>query len=339
MGEQHALAYSVWTLGSFAIGVIGYALTAMGILRLSCRRRNKIYWLLVSVAMALSASIWVTGLYVFNEIRAAIFNLAAAGFLALACVQVARDFAIDRLPARYCVLASLSAATLFCILIVHAMIFPTYAAIEPRDAFFLLIICHFSIALFVVVLVQERSEARLRRLANTDALTGIPNRQHFMGHLPYGVEEGDAFLMVDIDHFKKINDCYGHEAGDEVLIGVAQAIARAAGREVAFGRLGGEEFGLFLRRSFPATAREIALKICHDVRSLRFGADEQPITTSVSVGIAVTNGTSSAKALRDRADRALYNAKRRGRDRVELYEQDDLSAVEEQQLSSLQLGS
>jgi hypothetical protein len=201
MGEQHALAYSVWTLGSFAIGVIGYALTAMGILRLSCRRRNKIYWLLVSVAMALSASIWVTGLYVFNEIRAAIFNLAAAGFLALACVQVARDFAIDRLPARYCVLASLSAATLFCILIGHAMIFPTYAAIEPRDAFFLLVICHFSIALFVVVLVQERSEARLRRLANTDALTGIPNRQHFnrlIESRPHDVKPSRRILHSDL---------------------------------------------------------------------------------------------------------------------------------------------
>jgi len=333
MGEQHALPYEEWTFGSFAIGVTGYALSAMGISRLSYRRRNKTYWFVVSAALALSVLMWVTGWYAINETRAAIFNTAAAGFLALACAQLMRDFRIDRLPARYFLLASLVAAICFCVLIVQAMIFPLYTVTDPRNAFFMLIICHFSAALFVVVLVQERSEAQLRRLANTDALTGIPNRQYFIGRMPDDMGAGDAFIMVDIDHFKKINDRFGHETGDAVLIGVAQAIACIAKCDIAFGRLGGEEFGLFLNNSSHATAMRVSSQICHDVTSLRFGDADAPITTSVSVGVAVSPGQISAKTLRDRADQALYRAKGLGRNRVEIYTPERIRSVEEHQAS------
>ncbi|MFK0332858.1 GGDEF domain-containing protein [Rhizobium sp. NPDC090275] len=320
MGEQRLLPFTMWTFGSFAIGITGYALTAMGILRLSYRGRNKIYWLISFVAIALSVVIGAANWYADNEMRAAIFNSAAAGFLTLACIQLLRDFPKDRLPARYCLLASLSSVIIFCFLIVEAMMLPQYAAMDPGDAFFMLIICHFSLSLFVVVLVQERSEAKLKRLANTDALTGIPNRQHFIGGLPQNVRAGDAFIMVDIDHFKNINDSYGHEVGDDVLVGVAQEIARIAGEEIAFGRLGGEEFGLYVPSSSPSAALSIASKICHGVAALSLGHAGKRITTSASVGVAVSYGHLAAKTLRDQADQALYRAKSFGRNRVEIYD-------------------
>ncbi|UJW77138.1 GGDEF domain-containing protein (plasmid) [Rhizobium sp. SL42] len=194
-----------------------------------------------------------------------------------------------------------------------------YGLIAPRYAFFLLIICHFSLALFVLVLVQERAEARLRHLANTDSLTGIPNRQRFFASLPAAPRQGDAFVMIDIDHFKSVNDRYGHETGDAVLVGVAQAIAAAAGKETSLGRLGGEEFGLFLSNQTEETVFAKADKVRRAVKALAFSFSASTIRPSVSIGVALWEGVGDLKACRDRADQALYLSKARGRDRVELH--------------------
>ncbi|GAA3071011.1 GGDEF domain-containing protein [Rhizobium viscosum] len=319
VGEQGILPYEVWTFGSFSIGVTGYALMAMGLVQLSGRRRKLTDCLLLVVALSLSVAVGYMHWYADNQTRAAIFNANTAAFLGVSCVVILRDFFLDRLPARWGLLASLAAAMGFSTLVAVGMIFPQYGPVEPRYAFFMLIICHFSVALFVVVLVQERAETQLRRLANTDVLTGIPNRQHFLASVPNEFKEGDAFIMIDIDHFKSVNDRYGHETGDVVLVGVAQAIAAAAGRTVTFGRLGGEEFALFLRDQTEETAVAKAEQIRGTVNALTFASGTETIVPSVSAGVAVWRGDCNAQKLRDRADQALYLAKRGGRDRVELY--------------------
>ncbi|MBE1507651.1 diguanylate cyclase (GGDEF)-like protein [Rhizobium viscosum] len=292
---------------------------AMGLVQLSGRRRKLTDCLLLVVALSLSVAVGYMHWYADNQTRAAIFNANTAAFLGVSCVVILRDFFLDRLPARWGLLASLAAAMGFSTLVAVGMIFPQYGPVEPRYAFFMLIICHFSVALFVVVLVQERAETQLRRLANTDVLTGIPNRQHFLASVPNEFKEGDAFIMIDIDHFKSVNDRYGHETGDVVLVGVAQAIAAAAGRTVTFGRLGGEEFALFLRDQTEETAVAKAEQIRGTVNALTFASGTETIVPSVSAGVAVWRGDCNAQKLRDRADQALYLAKRGGRDRVELY--------------------
>lgn len=319
VGEQGILPYEIWTLASFSIGVTGYALMTTGLVQLSRRGRKRSDCLLVGFALIFSVVVGWMHWYADNQTRAAIFNANTAAFLGISCVVILRDFFLDRLPARLGLLASLAAAMGFSTLVTVGMIFPQYGPVEPRYAFFMLIICHFSVALFVVVLVQERAETQLRSLANTDALTGIPNRQHFLASLPSELRGGDAFIMIDIDHFKSVNDRYGHETGDEVLVGVAQAIATAAGRNVTLGRLGGEEFSLFLRDQTGETAVAKADQIRRTVNVLAFASGAETIVPSVSAGVAVWRGDCNTQKLRDQADQALYLAKRGGRDRVELY--------------------
>lgn len=268
MGEQGSLRYEIWTFWSFSVGVTGYALTTVGIVQLSGRRRKLSDWLLVTAALILSIVVGVTHWYLDNQMRAAIFNANASIFLLISSAAILVDFLGDRLPGRIGLAASLMAAMIFSALVVLGLVFPEYGPIAPRNAFFMLIICHFSVALFVVVLVQERAEAKLSRLANTDALTGIPNRQNFLASLPHQLKQGDGFIMMDIDHFKSVNDRHGHEIGDAVLVGVAQTIAAAAGRKLLLGRLGGEEFALFLR---DQTADTLFATADHPERDQRLG--------------------------------------------------------------------
>ncbi|WP_337271208.1 GGDEF domain-containing protein [Oryzifoliimicrobium ureilyticus] len=304
---------------------------AAGLLRLSSRQPKQADWLLIMAALAISAVVGCTRWYADNSTRAAIFNATAAGFLTVSGVGIARDFFTEGLTGRLGIIASISAAAAFSALVTVEMVFPAFSLIEARSAFFLLIICHFSLALFVLVLVHERAEALLLTLANTDALTGIPNRQRFLSHLPTVLRKGDTYVMIDIDHFKSVNDRHGHETGDAVLIGVAQTIAAVAGKEVALGRLGGEEFGLFLGGQTEATAYTKADEIRRAIKKLAFTVAGDTISTSVSVGVALWDGVGALKELRAQADQALYLSKAQGRDRVELYasEQKELRSIGE----------
>jgi diguanylate cyclase (GGDEF)-like protein len=162
----------------------------------------------------------------------------------------------------------------------------------------------------------EAVEAR----ATTDALTGLPNRAYFeelIGLLGRGRRAGDALgiLMIDIDHFKKLNDRYGHAVGDAVLRGVGWTLRATVRAGDVPARYGGEEFVVVLRHASPERAVEIAERIRYAIRDLdpaAFGIAD-PVT--VSIGVAVAAAT-PPRALVERADAALYVAKRGGRDRV-----------------------
>ena len=164
---------------------------------------------------------------------------------------------------------------------------------------------------------HRAAEAR----AATDALTGLPNRHYFDEYvrlLARRRRAGDAvgILMVDIDRFKALNDTYGHGTGDDVLRAVASAIVSAVREDDVPARFGGEEFVVLLRNPGPGVAVEIGERVRAAVRGLdlrRFGVRQ----VSVSIGVAVAEGPdSSVGSLIEVADRALYRAKRAGRDRV-----------------------
>ena len=162
--------------------------------------------------------------------------------------------------------------------------------------------------------------ARVR--AATDALTGIPNRAYFeefvemLGRGGRRANDALGILMLDLDHFKALNDRHGHLAGDEVLRGIGRVLRMTVRADDVPARYGGEEFVVVLRRATEETAVEIADRVREAVRELDLSRSgiEEPVT--VSVGVAV--GVASARSLVERADAALYRAKRRGRDRVEV---------------------
>jgi diguanylate cyclase (GGDEF)-like protein len=160
------------------------------------------------------------------------------------------------------------------------------------------------------------------RGAKIDALTGLPNRRYFdevlsMEKPRRRANDSLGVLMVDIDHFKILNDRFGHATGDRVLRAVAGAIAQAIREDDTPARFGGEEFAVLLRRTSAEQAIEVGERIRRAVVQLHpasLGIDE-PVT--VSVGVAVAGSQQVAiPGLVERADQALYRAKRLGRDRV-----------------------
>jgi diguanylate cyclase (GGDEF)-like protein len=157
--------------------------------------------------------------------------------------------------------------------------------------------------------------------ASTDALTGLPNRRYFdefCGLLARRRRSGDAVgvLMVDIDHFKLLNDKHGHAIGDEVLRDVGGAIVGAVREDDVPARYGGEEFVVLLRNPGPKVALDVGERVRSAVAGLdlgRFGVGK----VSVSVGVAVSSRADQPiEDLVILADRALYRAKKAGRDRV-----------------------
>jgi diguanylate cyclase (GGDEF)-like protein len=177
-------------------------------------------------------------------------------------------------------------------------------------------------AVATAALAHSRAEllADARRAASTDGLTGVANRRSFDRELDRLVRarraQGTPFalVLVDVDHFKSVNDTLGHQAGDEVLQVVAQVLAAAARPGDIAARYGGEEFALLLPGADAATACLVAERArvgLHDVR--------EPVAVSASFGVACApdDGDSPA-ALVEAADNALIYAKRTGRDRVVL---------------------
>ena len=164
---------------------------------------------------------------------------------------------------------------------------------------------------------REHSQA-LRRLALHDSLTGAVNRRGFMDRLAQAQQHQPALLslvMIDIDHFKRINDRHGHAAGDGVLREVAARLRRQMRGADLLGRLGGEEFALLL----PATDLAGALAQAELARqALRREPMAIAGTVTASFGVAQWDGSESAADWLHRADLALYEAKRRGRDQVSL---------------------
>jgi diguanylate cyclase (GGDEF)-like protein len=161
------------------------------------------------------------------------------------------------------------------------------------------------------------------RESHLDPLTSLPNRRYFdelLAIMGPRRRETDslAILMVDVDRFKQLNDRHGHTAGDAVLRDVAAAIARTLRAEDTPVRYGGEEFAVILRRASAPQAAEVAERIRQAVADLGPSSTGVEAPVTVSVGVAVAGEEDEMSTVIERADQALYRAKRRGRDRVEV---------------------
>ncbi len=170
----------------------------------------------------------------------------------------------------------------------------------------------------------ERAHARARVLAARDSLTGVLSRQALLEGLdaalaaPGGTAGDVAAIFIDLDHFKAINDGYGHAAGDRVLRALCGRIAPLLPVADALGRYGGEEFVAILPATTASAAARIAETVRHAVADAPFpGPAGVPLQLTISVGVATTRpGGEDRRDLLHRADTALYRAKRAGRDRV-----------------------
>jgi two-component system, cell cycle response regulator len=166
----------------------------------------------------------------------------------------------------------------------------------------------------------EQTNRELARLARTDGLTGLANRRHFMAR---GEEEHEraarygrtpSLLLIDVDHFKRINDTFGHPQGDAVLVGLARALESSIRATDLAARFGGEEFVVLLPETGGKEAVEVAERLRETIARSHFDGMDRHIT--VSVGVAAQRpGELVADQLR-RADLALYAAKSRGRNCV-----------------------
>lgn len=167
---------------------------------------------------------------------------------------------------------------------------------------------------------REEAEQKLFTLAQTDALTGLANRSKFQGTLSRTIAESArsgaefALVIMDIDHFKMVNDTLGHDAGDLVLREIGQRLTERLRATDFVGRLGGEEFGLILRDVEPADAFELIEELRQRIaaRDVTYGEARVRVTASFGIAQWPADGR-EAQALFCMADRALYSGKRAGR--------------------------
>lgn len=163
----------------------------------------------------------------------------------------------------------------------------------------------------------------LQKEAATDELTGLPNRRTFMDTAAnlFQSSENVSLLLLDIDHFKKVNDTYGHDAGDEVLRALADGGRTYSRANDVFARIGGEEFAVLLPETDLEQAYAIAekLRMAFEQQDLRhFWLTSDPIPFTVSIGVATrVPGEVRVEEVFKRADQALYRAKQGGRNRVD----------------------
>ena len=186
------------------------------------------------------------------------------------------------------------------------------------------------VLIIVVTFYKMEKEGRrlldeLRNLSITDYLTGIPNRRYFfeVGEKYFHIARRDkvplALLLIDIDHFKKLNDAYGHKIGDTVLKLVSEAIFLALRKSDIFARIGGEEFAVLLIETDKQGAMHIAEILRREVEKLRYSYEGEIITTSVSIGIGICQDEDDTlSTFYGRTDDALYQAKEGGRNCIRI---------------------
>jgi diguanylate cyclase (GGDEF)-like protein len=168
-----------------------------------------------------------------------------------------------------------------------------------------------------------RSAEELERLATIDGMTGIYNRRHFLtlaDHEWFRARRYDhplSFLMIDIDNFKAVNDAFGHQVGDTVIVHLAEMATTCKRDSDVLARVGGEEFALLLPETVKSEAMIVAERLRLEVSKTKPPVSEADVAPTISVGVAAaTDDMPEFSVLMRAADEALYEAKRRGRNRV-----------------------
>ena len=216
------------------------------------------------------------------------------------------------------------------VILAEIFVFTIYSFLDPssipRASIVTLVVS--TVVAFPIGYYIHNQNARLRRLsrqlaqiASTDQMSGLMNRTAFLQavevalHTPMGGPTAGSFLFIDVDHFKKLNDDFGHSIGDDAIRAIANAIKSTPPAEALVGRIGGEEFGLFLPNANKKMAKSVAENIRRNVRKLVYNKGAKHHRLSVSIGGSLHQAGQSLSEFVQRADERMYLAKSGGRNR------------------------
>jgi diguanylate cyclase (GGDEF)-like protein len=284
---------------------------------------------LLGLAALLSVSTWFTLIQPDGGVRFAVSSLVI-GSLFLLCARTIAQGKIHDYPARYLCATASGGHGLFLLLRPWLFALGSNGLFDEQQAIALSqfviiesIVAIVLMAFAIVMLANERVTLELRSIADCDPLTGTFNRRSFLTLLDKGISNAGrehsplSVMLIDLDHFKKINDTWGHQTGDEALrhfVAVAETCIRHSD---VIGRMGGEEFAIFLPHAGLNEAMAAANRLRLAVETQPVANGQNPIGLSASIGVADWLPGETAETALARADAAMYRAKRRGRNRVE----------------------
>lgn len=277
-------------------------------------------WLIAMRVPAIAADI---------NLRVVVLSSLQCTFVALMAYEFWRERAeplLSRWPAIILMITHI-------VLLVGRSVTVTVAPIESHGALFRspvfaamafgTVLYTIAFAFLLLSMTKERTVLRHKTASLIDPLTGLSNRRAFLSDAEALIaarlsrSEPLAVLLADLDHFKRINDRFGHAIGDQVLKVFAMTVRRNLGPHDLAGRLGGEEFAILLPGAREGAALELAERIRRAFAEAADGTGGHPVRGTVSIGVAALRiGTHDLLGLLDRADSALYQAKEAGRDRV-----------------------
>ena len=297
------------------------------------RRPFSHWYAVVGIGALMVASVYFTVVQPHLGMRFVFVGLGA-GICFLLTARTMADGGVRRVPARY--LFALVAGLHGLFLLLRPALFKL-APVAPGglpDAGLVTLVSQFVLleAIVAVVLLgfgalmlaNEFITSELRHLAEMDPLTNVFNRRAFLTLLDKAISAAQRtgtavpVLVMDLDHFKNINDTWGHRAGDDVLRHFVMLAHRCLRKEDVMGRLGGEEFAIFLPNASAAGALAVAERLRALVEAQPVATGPQSIPLTVSVGVTLCAHGDAAGAALQRADEAMYLAKERGRTRVEV---------------------
>lgn len=273
-------------------------------------------------------------------LRSLYFSIIIGGLMAHCALEL-RHVPDPRLRFSYHFTAFISGLYAFLMIGVRIpllFLYPLQDLYSPNPAqIFIMVVNVMSGALWTMgfaFMITQRMVLELNRTANQDFLTETLNRRAAQEYINQALERSRhthlplSVLLLDIDHFKEINDRYGHEVGDQVLVAVATLLRQHVRGHDMVARWGGEEFLIMLRTTEAATALAVAERLIRVISATPIHIGTSTIFCNVSIGIATTTTapTNSATLIRS-ADHAMYHAKRTGRNRAIAHEEHPLLAM------------
>jgi len=266
--------------------------------------------------------------------RTAVLSCVYAALLAPSVLLIARHGWFAERSLRTVALTMAAAMAALLLRAVHAVATPAdyvdlmQASLGQGLTFLFAFMCLLGAGFGFVLAVFERVAQQMEEAATHDGLTGCWNRTTTDALLEHELQRARrtgtplAFALLDLDHFKRVNDLHGHRSGDAVLKAFANTVRERLRASDVFGRTGGEEFGLVLPGTDLAGARWLLEAIRAEVEAIAVPSDNgQPVHVTVSAGVAMADegAALAGDRLYGRADQALYEAKRAGRNRVEAF--------------------
>jgi len=287
----------------------------------------------LALGLLLATALFFTQVKPNVQVRIVLTGLVPGVIFIAAAHTLARG-GFRKVPARYLFAATVGVHGAF--LLVRPLLFKLAAPAEGAQpeagmvaALSQFVVLESTLAVVLVafgalMLTNEFITNELRHLAEVDPLTNVFNRRAFLTLLDKAISNAQRtqttlpVLVMDLDHFKKVNDSWGHRAGDDVLRHFVMLAQRCLRKEDVMGRLGGEEFAIFLPNAGAGGAIAVAERLRAMVEAHPVVTEQRSIALTVSVGVTLCAGSESAGTALQRADEAMYLAKERGRNRVEM---------------------